>query len=219
MSNLFYDYDVKPSSCCECEKPLQNTYEVITPATGLVVELDIVKAYLRIDGTDDDALLTLLIQNATLIAEKFTRREFLNKGFRTYRDSFGRCIELEKSKLQSVENVKYIDVNNVEQTLDPSDYSITNESLYSRIYPAFEKEFPVSRHQGYQNVIIEFTAGYGDASTDIPADIKQAILLMVSDLYANRGDCCSCTNADGSVTITPSSAKAILDQYRIIGIC
>ncbi len=35
---------------------------------------------------------------------------------------------------------------------------------------------------------IAFTAGYGDAAADVPEPIRQAILMIVADLYAHRGD-------------------------------
>ena len=200
------------NDCCNsCNKPLLNTYEVITPNANLAV----VKGYLRIDGTADDALLTLLIKTATEAAEKFTSIEFLNKGFKTYRDGFPSCIVIEKSKLQSVESIKYFDLDGIEQTLDSSEYKVTNEDLYSRIYPV--TEWPEATTDGYQNVIIEFTAGFGADNTSIPSDIQMAITLMVSNLYANRGDCCGCVNANGS--INPSSANALLSQYQIVRIC
>ena len=38
-----------------------------------------------------------------------------------------------------------------------------------------------------QAVVIRFICGYAD-SADIPAEVKAAILLKLSDLYENRGD-------------------------------
>jgi uncharacterized phiE125 gp8 family phage protein len=58
-------------------------------------------------------------------------------------------------------------------------------------------------------IAIAFTAGYGDAESDVPAPIREAILEIVADLYANRGD----TAEEPSL-----AALALLAPYRVINI-
>ena len=58
-----------------------------------------------------------------------------------------------------------------------------------------------------RNIAIAFTAGYGDAESDVPAPIREAILEIVADLYANRGE----TNVE-----TPLAALALLAPYRVL---
>lgn len=210
---------IEPTIPDSCDKPIANSYIEVSRTEGLAVELATVKSYLRIDGTSEDAIITLLINNATEIAEKYTRREFLNKRFRTFRDYFTRCMELQRSRLQEVHSITYLDENNEVQTLASDMYRITSESGYSKVYTAFEREFPEdAKSEGYQNVTIEFTAGYGTTAADIPADIQLAIMMIANNLYANRGDC-GCGSDAGSIgSAMPEAAKAILNQYRILRI-
>lgn len=41
-------------------------------------------------------------------------------------------------------------------------------------------------HRDFASFIVEFKAGYGDAATDVPDALKQAILQLLSHLYENR---------------------------------
>ncbi|PIY28397.1 MAG: hypothetical protein COZ09_10125 [Comamonadaceae bacterium CG_4_10_14_3_um_filter_60_42] len=42
---------------------------------------------------------------------------------------------------------------------------------------------------------IEYTAGFGDAASDVPAPLKRAVLQMAAYLYEHRGDGCTPGNA------------------------
>lgn len=57
-------------------------------ATAQPVTLDEAKVFLRVSLTDDDLLITTLIEAATESAELFTNRSFCIKGFRQSLDSF-----------------------------------------------------------------------------------------------------------------------------------
>jgi uncharacterized phiE125 gp8 family phage protein len=54
---------------------------------------------------------------------------------------------------------------------------------------------------------IAFTCGYGDAESNVPAGIREAILELIADAYTNRGD----TASD-----LPLVALALLAPYRIV---
>ena len=38
------------------------------------------------------------------------------------------------------------------------------------------------------SLTVTYVAGYGDASSDVPASIRQAVRLVLSDMYHNRSD-------------------------------
>src|SRR6185437_2527913 len=56
-------------------------------------------------------------------------------------------------------------------------------------------------------VAIAFTAGYGDAASDVPQAIRTAILEMIAELYTNRGY----LESD-----PPAIAQAMLAPYRVL---
>ena len=69
------------------------------PATAYPVTLDEAKNFLRVDITDDDSLITTLIDAATAACEAFTRRSFCYKGFRQSLDSFPYFVDTVMSQM------------------------------------------------------------------------------------------------------------------------
>jgi hypothetical protein len=62
--------------------------QIEKPASAQPVTLEEAKTFLRVTLTDDDLLITALIEAATESAESFTNRSFCIKGFRQSLDSF-----------------------------------------------------------------------------------------------------------------------------------
>ena len=58
-------------------------------------------------------------------------------------------------------------------------------------------------------VEIEFTAGYGSTTTDVPAPLRQALLLLVAKSYEYRGD---------AEPPLPLMVDALTMPYRVIGL-
>lgn len=198
-------------------KPLLQAwpYEVIVPAVTTPVTLDQVKEFLKLDPTDtsQDTFLTTLINACTQYAERYTKRDFINKTYRTYRDYFSGCgIELRKSLLQQVVTVDYINQDNVQTTVPTTVYFSTQSNDYSSIFTQQDQVWPTDVRMQRQSVIIEFVAGYGDTSSDVPADLQLALLNHISAMYSDRGDCCDCAST------LPGNAKAIYDIYMIMSL-
>jgi len=159
---------------------------LVTDATTEVLTLAEIKTFLRIDGNDFDSILTPFIKVSRQIGENITGREFVEKEFKLYLDTFPQCngIEVKRSKLKSITSIQYYDVNNALQTLSSADYYFTNDADYSSIYINNDKTFPTT-YERKQAVIITFKADYPNR----PEAIKQACLSVCSYLYENAGDC------------------------------
>jgi len=198
---------------------------------NLAVDLSDMKAYLKVDTTVDDTLITGLIRSATSIVEQYIRRELLTKTFNMYLDFFpyykiygnrieenfnqNNTIEVKRSKLQSITSIKYYS-DSVLETLSSSLYSFTQDNDYSRVFLInTSSEWPGidTRHQA---VNIEFIAGYGVVNSFIPEELKTGIKIIVAYLYENRGDCAQTSNSSEIVII--SGASVILNQYVILEI-
>jgi uncharacterized phiE125 gp8 family phage protein len=208
---------------------LNSKYILKTDNANYAVDLTDVKSYLKIDYTTDDALLQLLIKTATLLIEKYTRRELLNKTFNLYLDFFPysqnygytfeginneNTILVKRSKLQSITSIKYY-YNSSLETLDSSLYSFTQDNDYSRIYLINNNSW-VSTDTRKQAINIEFVAGYGATNSSIPQVLKDALKIIIAYMYANRGDCVIVN--DTSDIVMMSGALPILDMYKIIEI-
>jgi uncharacterized phiE125 gp8 family phage protein len=59
-------------------------------------------------------------------------------------------------------------------------------------------------------VTIEFTAGYGAAASAVPAEIKQAMYLMIGHWYENRES----VNVGNIVNELPFAAQALLEPFQ-----
>lgn len=201
----------------------------MTPAAKLAVSLADVKSWLKNPPSIESDKIEALIESATLTGEKISKRDFVNKTYKTFRDSFSDYpnsygnyaalvpdysrpadlseIELKKSKLQSVSSVKYFK-DEVLTTVDDSVYYETEEYDYSRIALVDGQSWPSDVDNRLQAVVIEFVSGYGVDDEAVPADIKTAIKQHVANAFVNRGDC-------SDSKWLPSGAEGVYRNNRI----
>lgn len=192
------------------------------------------KSHMRIDSSTEDTLIGNLITLARELAEQYTGQAFITQTWKMFMDEFpikcsnawwdgvrnGAISNLINARdsfpiplypLQSVTHIKTYDDEDSATTLASSNYQV---SIYSGIkatpgmitlrdggtWPTFDRN--------RDGIEIQFVAGYGDAGTDVPMMIRQAILEEVSFRYENRGDC-----GDG---INSQSAMSLLDNFRLV---
>lgn len=152
------------------------------------VSLDEAKNHSRVDSdlTADDSLIEdTLIPSAREYLERQTRRQLVTATWKLYLDNFPEWeIELPLPPLQSVDEVKYVDLDGVMQTLDEDAYEVDVSSCPGRLAPAYGEVWPASREK-MGAVEITFTAGYGEPA-DVPASLRRAILELVAHAYRNR---------------------------------
>lgn len=190
------------------------------PFTGYPLPLSLteVKTYLKIDPdiTADDDLITSLMAAATSAGEKYTKRDFIIKKYLTYRDCFGNVIfTLRKSPYYDLISFEYL-VDDVFVAVDPTTYYTTNQQNYSSIVLGTNKSWPNNIDERLQAIKIIFQAGYGFLASDVPMQLRLAIMQHVSQMYANRGDCSDGGGSEGGCgSAMPSQAKLLYDQFRI----
>lgn len=178
------------------------TLRMITaPATEPVTAAE-VKSDARIDGTDLDATIAVLITAARQKAEDLTGRALITQTWELVLDRFPVCeIEIGKLPVSSITSVKYYDADGTLQTLDSDQYTLDADTLPGRILPAYNVTWPTTRD--IKNaVIIQFEAGYGDAA-DVPADIKIWIRHQVAKEVGGE-----------QITASPF-IDGLLDAYRL----
>lgn len=173
---------------------------LLTGPDGDVVSLEEAKAHCRVDGSDDDALITSLRSAAVAHldgAKGILGRCLLTQQWALVLDAFADEITLPLAPVQSVDAIKYRDTTGVEQTLEAPSYTVTLSDgavVQSANWPA-TAERPDA-------VIIEFTTGYG-LPEDVPGPFKASILLLVGDMYKSR---------ESVVTGTIVAANPTLDR-------
>lgn len=168
---------------------LQGDLVLVTNPTTKVVSVADVKSHLRIDTSDEDTLLGLYIDAATEMAENFCGRHFIKHEYRLYFDSVTSVASLvyPDCTLDVINPVKWID-NDSDSQFASTKAHIDAYSNPSIVY--LDYDFPsVTLKSDKSNVFwFDFGTGIGSASTDIPEAIKQAIKLIVADMYYFRED-------------------------------
>lgn len=191
------------------------SYSIIIPPATLPVDLNLFKTHLKLtcENLENDAYLNFLLRAATNFAERYTRRTFINTGFRTYRNYFGECFEIRRSKLQSVTSIKYYKNSSLIE-VDNDLYYFTDSTDYSHILLKHDQKWPTDIDIRSQAIQIDFVAGYGETLKDFPEwlkDIELAIMLHATALYENRGDC-----DEASIMYNlPNGAKEIYNLIKI----
>lgn len=110
-------------------------------------------------------------------------------------------------------SVKYIDENAVEQTLDPSNYTVDAVDVPGRVRLAYGKYWPSTLWPRWDAVRIRYVVGW-DVTNGVwggPVALKQAMLLLISQLYEHRSPE---VIARGIVQIQ-FSADALIAPYRL----
>lgn len=159
----------------------------------------------------EDDLIDLYIKGARQWAELQTRRALITQIFTMKTDGFPSSgfIEIPKLNLQSVASVKYFDENGDLQTWSTTLYEVDTDSDPGRIQPVDGETYPTTNPQ-LAAVEIEFTAGYGDASSDIDQTIILAMLMTFGHLYQNRE-----AVVVGTIAIeVPLGAKVMLAPFK-----
>jgi uncharacterized phiE125 gp8 family phage protein len=185
-----------------------------TAATSEPIALSEAKLFLKVDTSDDDALIGTIISSAREYVENFTGYQLLSATYTQYLDKFpnkNTAIELLMNPVSAVTHVKYYDSNNTLQTWDTANYDTDLKGKPARITLANDATFPTV-YDRTNAVEIKFVAGYASTSaTGFPKQLLNAMYLIIGHLYENRQD----VIVGSIVTEMKKGADSILRQYRI----
>lgn len=189
-------------------------FRTITAPTAEPVTLAEAKAHLRYETSDEDALITALIQAAREKVEAHTDRALMVQTVVQVYESWNDAITLEdgtqyfelwKCPVQSVASFKYTkSEDDTVVTIDSTTYIVNTAFEPARLHMKNGECFPsVATEMG--TIEIQYQCGYSSAS-DVPAAIKQAMLLMISHWFENRQD---------HVKNMPFASECLLRPYKI----
>lgn len=152
------------------------------------VSLADAKLHLRVTQAAEDDLIQSLIVSARNIIEEELGLSLITTTWQQKRQQFPfhpNRILLDRAPVVAITSITYVDSANATQTLDSSRYisSLTHRPAW--VMPAYADVWPDAR--GYNDdVTVTFTAGFGTTANDVPASIKQAMLLLIGTMYENR---------------------------------
>jgi len=188
-----------------------------TPPAIEPITLTEIKEYLRldVDNTSEDSDLFAYVTAAREYCEDYQNRAYITQTWELSFDYWPRSeIELPKGSLQTVDLVSYRDSDGVTTELvETLDYVYSPRGILGRLTPAYSKSWPSFTPFPLDAVVIEFTCGYGDAASSVPAKVIQAIKLLTSHWYENRTPLSETGQAPEELEFTIS---ALLWQNRIM---
>ena len=96
--------------------------------------------------------------------------------------SWDNGIRIPLAPVQSVDEVRYLDLDGAEQVLDPVRYQVSGLPDAALISVASGQSWPALLWQR-EAITITFTAGYGDSWNSVPEPIRTAIGEQLRTLY------------------------------------
>lgn len=171
------------------------------------------KTHLRILAAvhPDDTYIDGLITAAREWCETYLERAIGAQTLELALDVFPTAFKL-VPYVPSVTSVKYLDINNVEQTVTSTDYVLDNYSSPALVVPAYGKVWPAT-YCTANAVKVRFVAGY-DGNNPCPQTIIAAMKLMLGHLYENRQEDVL-GNTRISFNSLPMGIYALLQAYRL----
>lgn len=164
-----------------------SSYALITERTSQAVTLAEAKRHLKETTTENDIYIQDLIIAAQDKIEDEYDLSLTAQTWEMYLDEFpDGDIEIHFWPIASITSVKYTDEDGNEQTVTSTYYSTDLTQKPARIKPDVDYDWPDTQ-EVVKAVQVRFVTGWTSPDT-IPGDIKQAILLIISDWFDNRED-------------------------------
>lgn len=157
-----------------------------TAATGLPISVADFKSRLRVDHTDEDALIQSMLEGAVDMIDgpNGIGCAMMSQTWQKSMDVFPGTILLPGASVKTVSSIKYIDTAGVQQTLASSGYRVDILSEPCRITPAYHASWPGIRSVTGA-VIVEYTLGEATAD-NVSRALIAATTLIAASHYENR---------------------------------
>lgn len=186
---------------------------LITAPAAEPVSLAEFKLQARIDGSDEDALLALIIAAARAKAENYTGTAIMPQTWEQTLDAWpsaGGAVELLKPPVALIASVTYLDPAGLPQVLAPGAYVLDDATYPGWLLPVAGTGWPTARC-GANVIGIRYITGYPSAAA-VPADMKSWLLLTAAFLYEQRE---VMAMGERIAEIPGRFVDSLLDPYRI----
>ena len=184
-------------------------WTLITAPTWEPITLAEAKDHLRVDHTGEDAIIDNLIVAARQYLEGLLGRGIPQQTMTAYYSTFWDLMELPRAApLRSVSSLKYLDSDGAEQTASTDLYDVFAAPEPGEVRRAYNQSWP-SHRVVTDPVYLTYVCGWPSAA-QIPAPIRQAMLLLIGHWYENRE-----TTSPISVGDVPCTVPALVAAYRV----
>lgn len=181
------------------------------------VSLAEAKAHMRIDAgfTEDDVYVQSLISAARTHVESVADRTLIRSQWQMKFDFFPSWdVELPKPPIMNdTVVVTYVPSDGVYSPVAFTNFRTDRDSTPAVIRPQWNSNWPSTR--GAENdITVTYWAGYGSATTDVPAPARHAILMLAAHWYRVRESV-----VDGGMAPVPQAIEYLIGainwgQYR-----
>jgi uncharacterized phiE125 gp8 family phage protein len=188
---------------------------LVTGPTEEPLSIAEVMAHLRLDTTDDAALLEQLITTARLRVEADTGRALITQTWEAWWDSAppGTTLDLPAPPLISVSSVTSYNDAGTPAVLAATNYLVDVISQPGRLVLTTAGAWPTDL-RSVNAFVVRYVAGYGAAAA-VPAPLRQAMLLLIASLYEHREEVLV-TQFAGQFIETPLGYHYLVQPYRVL---
>ena len=156
----------------------------------LIISVEEIKKWIRVDIDDDNDLIHSLILSATNAVETYTGRNIAQRTIELPLNAKSHTTNINIAPIVDIVKLETISRKGIRTTLSPDSYYLTIYGEHGVLYTETMDKLCATLRVGYDNV---------------PAPIKQAIAVHVADAYQNR---------EGQTDL-PNAFKALLSPYRL----
>jgi uncharacterized phiE125 gp8 family phage protein len=155
-----------------------------------------------------DAVLELYLRSAIAAVEARIGRALLSREFSwtvtRWREDASQGLPI--GPVSSVESVTLVGPDGAETIVEPETWSVMRDSQRPRLVGRFGRNLPRIPRSGHAE--IRFMAGFGEDWNAVPADLRQAVLMLAAHYFENRGD-----GAETPVAM-PFGVLVLIEAYR-----
>ena len=176
------------------------------------LSLDEAKAFLRVEHSDDDAVIAALMAGSRIHVESQTRRALITQSWRLSADDWppdGR-LQILPAPLQALTAARVYDFEGLAHDVDVQAFVLDKGASLLAFAP-WALPAPGRVAAGIE---LDVTVGYGDAASDVPEALRQAIRLLVAHWYDNRG--LIAVGQRGAEL--PATVSALIAPYRMLSL-
>ena len=183
---------------------------IVVPPAAEPISLAEAKALLRVEHSDDDAVIAALIAAARGHVEALTRRALMLQTRRFVRDEWpadGR-LRLRAGPLRGVIAARVFDAGGEAHAIDVQRF-VVDVAADIIASPSWAMPAPGRSAAGIE---LDIELGYGPLASDVPAPLRQALRMLLAHWYDNRGAVAS------GATLLPAGAAVLIAQYRALSL-
>lgn len=181
--------------------------------TAEPVTLAEAKAHLRVDGTAEDTLVGSLIVTSRLHIEAALGLALITQAWSYFIDAWpaGPELALPLRPVQSIAAVKLYAADESVTVVPAGTYLLDGAATPARLVRSGSLAWP-KPNRAANGIEVALVTGYGDAAADVPAPIRQAILLLVAHWHEHREP----VEIGAASATVPAMVSDLLQPYRSI---